>query len=152
VPSSSTASPSSLRPTSAPSPRPSKSLSPHTAPFHPGGISVGRSKACRWADADLGAGSFDDEPTPAATRPSYLDATCKALRAMPPPPTGSSNMAQSAATMVACVPAQRRLGPQPAVRASVHQRLGPRRRASGASVPNTYRHPHQGPNVDADGF
>jgi hypothetical protein len=61
-----------------------KSLSPHAALFHPGRGSVGRSKASRWADADLGADSSDDEPTSADMRPSYLDVARKAIRATPP--------------------------------------------------------------------
>jgi hypothetical protein len=83
-------SPSTLQPVGGLSPRPS-SLSPHAAPFHPRGSSVGRSKARRWVDADLGAGSSDDEPTPAATRLSYLDAARKALRATSPPSARAMN-------------------------------------------------------------
>jgi hypothetical protein len=91
-------SPSTLQPADGPSPR-SSSLSPHAAPFHPRGSSVGRSKARRWADANPGTGSSDDKPAPVASRPSYLDAARKALRATPLPSAGAAIVTHNVAAM-----------------------------------------------------
>lgn len=91
-------SPSTLLPAGGPSPRPS-SLSPHAAPFHPEGSSVGRSKARRWEDADPVADSSDDESAPVASRPSYLDVARKALRARPSPSAGVVTATRTAAAM-----------------------------------------------------
>jgi hypothetical protein len=103
-------SPSSLQPTGGQSRWPSKPLSPLAAPFHPRGSSVGHSKARRWADTDPSTDSFDDEPTPAAARPSYLDAARKAIRAMstPTPTAGAAIGMQRVTAMVPARGEQRR--------------------------------------------
>jgi hypothetical protein len=98
-----------LQPTGGQSQWPSKPLSPLAVPFHPGGSSVGCSKARQWADADPGADSSDDEPTPAAARPSYLDAARKAIRATSTPTAGAAIGMQRVATMVPARGEQRRL-------------------------------------------
>jgi hypothetical protein len=99
-------------------------------------------------------GSSNDEPTPTATRPSYLDAARKALWATSPPSAGAANATQCVAAMEgalrvpargkrcqrrrSCAPAgrgapppqskrvsaQRRLGQQQAARVPMHQLLG----------------------------
>jgi hypothetical protein len=172
-------SPSTLQPADGPSPR-SSSLSPHAAPFHPGGSLVGHSKARRWADADPGAGSSDDEPAPVASRPSYLDGAGKALRATPLPSARAAIATHNVAAVERAhwVPAgekrhQRRCqrrrrrssAPPPPQLAQVpaQRHLGPQQAVRVLVfqrlgprwlelVPDAAQGPCRGPNVDADGF